>query len=281
MRLTVLQILSVDRLFDLGDVSEYLIVLNGGDNGALRAELENCLHGVVSAELRTRLRVLDRAHIPRGGDGAGWHGQQALKLALADVVRTDTYLMLDGKNHFVRRSGIADFYRDGRPTTVWTATSEYWSKYVRASLEALGVHSEEQAARMMPTTTPYLMLTGEVRSLTDRLEGAARVPLKQAMGRTVWGTEFFLYYAHLVAEGKTDLYVDAPSTVATLFTSWPQDPATVLDVIDRAARGAVPMFGLHRKRLPQLDDEQRRAIDRLWHQELLKPWEGAAWFLQE
>ncbi|CAM3940493.1 hypothetical protein E4A47_05800 [Micrococcus flavus] len=193
-RLTALQALSVDRLFELDELEEYLIVLNGRDNSDLRVTLAGLLYGAVSAELWDRIRFLVPADVPRGGDGQGWHGQQALKLGLADLVRTDTYLMLDGKNHFVRPAGVADFYETGRPKTVWSDTSPYWDKYVRASLDAFDVLTDENARRMMPTTTPYLFISEEVRRTIDGLESKYGIPLKSAMGKTKWGTEFFLYW---------------------------------------------------------------------------------------
>jgi hypothetical protein len=40
------------------------------------------------------------------------------------------------------------------------------------------------------------------------------------------------------------------------------------------------MFGLHRRRLPRLSDEQRDSIVALWRTELLAADEEATWFLE-
>ena len=40
------------------------------------------------------------------------------------------------------------------------------------------------------------------------------------------------------------------------------------------------MFGLHRRRLPQLSDVQRSLIFGLWGTELLTSDEDAAWFME-
>ncbi|WP_229667411.1 hypothetical protein, partial [Micrococcus flavus] len=107
------------------------------------------------------------------------------------------------------------------------------------------------------------------------LETPTRTPLPMLI------CEGPLYYAHLVAEDKLGLYVDAPSPVRTLFTSWPQDPAAVLRMIAEATSGEVVMFGLHRNRLSQLTEEQRNAVTSMWHQDLLKPWEQGDWFMEQ
>lgn len=279
MRLSVLQALSIDRLFDLSGLDEYVIVLNGADNAALKREMLNHLEGRISQTLRSKMRFIAPKDLPRGGDGSGWHGQQAIKLGLADAVATDTYLLLDAKNHFVRPASITDFFHEGKPATVFSETQPNWETYVRASLEALDVYSEDQAARMMPTTTPYLMLTDEVRELIDKLERKYDKPLLQAMRSTVWGTEFFLYYAHLVSTGKPIPYTHAPAITHTLFTTWPQDPAVVMSIIEGTSAKNVPMFGLHRNRLPQLTEDQRTAISEMWGRYLLADWEDPGWFM--
>lgn len=279
LRLTILQALSIDRLFNLDEVSEYVVVLNGSDNGALGREFKRHLDGRVSERLRARLRVVPAPQLPKTGDGLGWYGQQVVKLALADIVSTDTYLMLDAKNHFVRPSSIGDFFYDGLPSTVFSSTPPNWEKYVRASLEALDVYTDARAARMMPTTTPYVMITREVASLVDRIEAKYGRPLAQAIHETGGATEFFLYYAHLVSTHDEIPYSDRPSTSRTLFTSWPQDPAMVLSIIADTIAKDVPTFGLHRRRLPQLTDEQKDAIREMWRRHLLADWEDADWFM--
>lgn len=279
LRLTVLQALSIDRLFNMDDLAEYIVVLNGADNDALRAEFTEHLSGIVSDEFMKRLRMITPKDLPRGGDGSGWHGQQVVKLALADAVKTETYLMLDGKNHFVRPSSIGDFYHDGLPITQVTPTSASWDKYVRASLEAMDALTDERVAQMMPTTTPYLMIVEEVSKMIARLEAKHSEQLPRAIRKTVWGTEFFLYYAHMVSSHEIIPYADRPSPTRTLFTAWPQDPGKVMEIINDTTAKDVPMFGLHRKRLPQLNDEQKAAIRELWGRHLLKEWEDADWFM--
>lgn len=281
LRLTVLQALSIDRLLDLGGVEEYLVVLNGADDDALEAAFRRHLAGRVSAEFLGKLRFLRRSDMPRGGDGTGWYGQQIIKLALAEAVTTDTYLMLDGKNHFIRPAHIGEFFDGDKPITQFTDTSAAWDKYVRASLVTMDALTDERVARMMPTTTPYLMLTDEVRATTQRVESKYGLPLPSAIRKTGWGTEFFLYYAHLTSTYEDIPYAHGPSLTRTLFASWPQDPQKCLEIIGSATKDDVPMFGLHRKRLPQLTEPQAEAIVALWRRHLLNDWEDAGWFLAE
>lgn len=281
LRLTVLQALSIDRLFSLDGVSEYVVVANDIESEQVRSELENHLHRRLSRELWGKLRIIERSDLPRGGSGQGWHGQQVVKLALADYVSSGHYLMFDAKNHFVRKSSVDDFFHAGKPKTVFTKTSATWDKYVRSSLEAMDGLTEERASRMMPTTTPYLMIANEVQRLIWRLETKYELPLDDAIRKTGWATEFFLYYAHLVTSYEEIPYANQPPMTRTLFTSWPQEHWRVLEKIAEAASGVVPMFGLHRNRLPQLSRAHQAAIVDMWRScDLLKQWEDAYWFLE-
>lgn len=269
-RMVVLQALSIDRLLDLSGVREYLIVANSPE---LKPEIQRLLSRVLSAELRSRLRIMEPADLGQAGtETMVWRGQQVLKLALASAVKTGYYLMLDAKNHFIRPTALGEFFAaDAQPITQIGPISAYWQTYLDASLDALGV--VDRPAVMMPSITPYLFITAEVRELVERLEKRYEAPLALAMTRTKRATEFLLYYAHLIDKGDLP-YVDAPPLCTTLFTVWP--PADrVLEFVgqDRA------MFGLHRTRIPQLTAEQRAAVTAMWRRHLLADWEDAGWFL--
>lgn len=279
LRLTVLQALSIDRLFELDGLAEFVIVANGSDNAAWEADFRRHVDGRISDELQSKLRILTPSDIPRGGNGSGWYGQQVIKLALADIMTTGTYLMLDGKNHFIRPSSVGDFFRDGVPLTVFSPTPQRWEKYLRASLEALDAYTDERMQTMMPTTTPYLMQAKDAAGTMDRLEAKFDMPFDKAIRETHGATEFFLYFAFLLSTHKDIPYASGPSPTRTLYTSWPEAHSVALEMIEEAGERNVPMFGLHRNRLPQLSSIQSEAIKELWSRHLLKDWEDADWFL--
>ena len=279
LRLTLLQALSVDRLLDLDGLAEYIIVANGADNAMWELDFRRHLHGRISDELKSKLRIITPAEIPRGGNGSGWYGQQVIKLALSDIVKTDSYLMLDGKNHFIRPCSIQEFFQNGIPLSVLSDTPARWDKYLRASLEALDVFTDGRMAKMMPTTTPYLMRAKDAKGTIGRLEAKYEMPFDKAIRETHGATEFFLYYAYLLSSYEDVPYAFGPSPTRTLFTSWPEKHAVVLELIQEACDANVPMFGLHRNRLPQLSSIQRDAIKDLWRRHLLREWEDADWFL--
>jgi Family of unknown function (DUF6492) len=282
MRLTVLQALSLDRLFPTEEIAEYILVLNDPDPVELEGELRDHLTGRISEALMSKTRFLPAVEVAALAPMRAWRSQQVLKLELASQVATEHYLLLDAKNHFVRPTTTAEFWHGERIRT-YVKDRPQWRQWVLDSFEALGVTpTEDQLARPWPTTTPYLMITGEVRALLKRIESQHGAPFSTVFPDLGSATEFFLYYAHMIDVYADDPpYTAAPPIVAALFRKWPQDSVAVMEVLDDATGGDIPVFGLHRLRVPALTPSQREAIESLWRAHLLSADDDPAWFLGE
>lgn len=279
-RLNVLQVLSVERLFDHSGIGTYFIILNGVDNKSLREFFSKELRGRVSPELEAKMVFREANDVLGGHEGIGRRNQQLLKLMIAREVTSETYLLLDAKNHFIRHSSRADFFHSGMIKTVRSKPSPALFEYAVASLQVFGA-APQLVENALPTITPYVMVTSEVLDLIRRIEKQFNKSFLESFDEDLRSTtEFFLYYSHLVTNGRPLSYVAAPPLVTTLFTQWPQDPAVVMRLITDAERSTRPLFGLHRLRLPQLTAEQSDAIARLWRIGLLESQEDEAWFLE-
>jgi len=280
MRLTVLQALSLDRLFPTEEIAEYILVLNDPDPVELESVLRHHLRGRISDALLNKTLFLPASEIATLAPMRAWRAQQVLKLELARRVVTDHYLLLDAKNHFVRPTTTTDFWHGGRIRT-YVKDRPQWRQWVLDSFEALGVTpTEDQVARPWPTTTPYLMITAEVRALLKRIESLHGEPFGAVFPDLGSATEFFLYYAHMIDVYADDPpYTATPPIVAALFRKWPQDPVAVMKVLDDTTEENIPVFGLHRLRVATLTPSQREAIESLWRAHLLSADDDPAWFL--
>jgi hypothetical protein len=279
-RLSVLQALSVDRLFELNDLAEYLVIVNDPRTEQWERLLRDELERRIGARLWARTRFIHAEELAAVAEMRGWKSQQVIKLEVARQVGTDHYLLLDAKNHFIRPATLGDFWQDGRIVTHVKARPQ-WRSWVQAAFDALGAEpSEHHLAEPYPTTTPYLLITAEVRALLARIE-ERHGALAEVFADMGSATEFFLYYAHLVDRYGDDMpYVGAEPRVRALFRRWPQDPRQVETVLSEAVAEDVPVLGIHRERLPQLSSDQRRQIEHIWRRHLLRPHEDADWFLR-
>lgn len=274
-RICVLQGLSIDRLYDLDALTEYTIILNGEDNNSLRKSFERDLLPRISQKLKDKLVFLEWKDLLHDAPKVGYYDQQALKLSLGNYYETDVFLMLDAKNHFTRPTGPNDFLADGKPAMPLIETTEYWQKWVNKSLEAMDNKTADPSV-MMPSITPYLMYTEEVKATLEHLLEKYDPQLTLAM-KASGGTEFIMYYAHIQPR-LGDLYTDAEQPVRTLFTILPKEQEVALAYINEVKEKSIPMFGLHRNRFSQLTVAQTRAIRALWRKHLLGPWEDGGWF---
>ncbi|WJY90198.1 hypothetical protein CCONF_08415 [Corynebacterium confusum] len=283
-RLAILQALSIDRLFEKSGLCEYTVIANGSDDEALREQFLNALGNVVSSEFKSLVRVKTFSEILPGIDKTGYYDQQAIKLAISRYYKerfgeeAPNYLMLDSKNHFVRPSSVEDFFHAGRPVTARVAISPYWKKYVERSRLAVEIPESFFDNLMTPSITPCVFFTDVAVELVDFLEKKYETHLLRALSQS-GGTEFLLYVAWLEKQDQLGLYHRSALPVRTLFTQHPDSDSGVEKMLDELVEKGIPLFGLHRNRLPKLSEEHRQRISDIWGRSLLAPWEDSNWFL--
>jgi hypothetical protein len=209
------------------------------------------------------LRPADICTLPRA---VGWRSQQVLKLAVAEQVGTDQYVVLDAKNHAVAPLRAEYFTAaDGRARV--TAYG-YRDHPLRPALEHvlgyLGLDPAPYVDRFTATVTPFVLDTAAVREMmADLQRRAGREFAREFIARDL--TEFFLYAGWRVAQGRSlDEIFDLDQRPCP--TVWPKgaNPAGVRAAIARAAEQGTPLFAVHRRALAVLDAESRRLLAEFW-----------------
>lgn len=195
-----------------------------------------------------RVRVLRRADFT-SSTSLGWWIQQLLKLAIAREVQSNTYLVLDAKNHFIRPVDERVLFSDsGKLKSFRVIGHGNLDRYLINAMHYFRVNKTESET-VMPTTTPYLLSTDVVVNMmreVERREGtrfdSAFLSWKQPM------TEFSMYYAFL--RSKLDLQDNIycfgqPHAVATS-GNWPSTYQDLAVLKRRVQAQSVYAFGLHR-----------------------------------
>lgn len=145
--------------------------------------------------LKARLRI--------GGPAHGWHVQQLVKLAAADVVGSDVYLTLDADVICVRSTRYGDLVRDGR--AVAQLTPPHHPEWNDAAEEILRL---PRSGRQHGVTPAVLTREG-VRSLQRHLEHVSGEPWRRHLLRRLPWTEYSLYGTFLEGVGRwEELHVD-------------------------------------------------------------------------
>lgn len=265
VRLLELQLLSIDKMFEHDVISGVVITLNGKDNDALAERVRVFLNEEVSHALAQKVRVA-RADNFFTASADGWRDQQYLKLYTVAGSTADWVIVLDSKNHFIKKTNCSDFFDGDRAKTYFGAPSGQLMAWLTASKAVYGIDVDDR--RAMPTVTPYLMRPDLVRLMLGSLRVDRDIDNREnvfASPKLAGVSEFFLYYAFLEhVSCIDDYYVAAERMCETLYTVWPQNHEIVERYLRELKAGTYHMFGLHRKRLPQLSEAEKKMISELW-----------------
>lgn len=217
-------------------------------------------------------------------DGADpYIAQQALKLSVATLTDKAHYLILDAKNHFIRKLRREDLFNEsGKPISHLQIHGGYLKTCLKESCSYFDVDVDLDKA-VLPTVTPYLMVTPLVKDLLQEVE--------KREGKGVYGlisendkiTEFLLYFAYVSYRGGIKRFYSLEAKpYATLFTRWPESEADIKRVLESTKRDNVWMFSVHSKRFSQLKVNEIDFIASLWVERgLFESEDGAKIFIEK
>jgi hypothetical protein len=261
-----LQARSLRRFFEQSDAGRIFVLIN---EDAPESTASRVLREVIPeyGSLAERVKLVSSSELMHPHPGvAGWRSQQSLKLLVSTLVTTPCYLLLDAKNHFIRRVGMANFSdpATNRLRSYKVKEEGYLRPFLLNSLAYFGVAPQDFN---LPATTPYVMSTETVRGLLAHVEQKEGMPFDEflhGVGRNM--TEFYLYYAFILKTFGTvqKLYSFGPRNAASLFTMWPRTAEHLENVFARTEDKNTLAFGLHKNRLPQLDPRACSRIALLW-----------------
>lgn len=220
--LLVLQARSMALYLEPSFVGSIFLII---DRNSTRDFVEHLMTDVIPEyrHLRGKVRLIHFADITpsdRGSVGEqGWFRQQALKLLAARHVESKRYVMLDGKNHFIRPVQYADFIApDGRIKAtkghpegliyLFNRTMKYWE-----------VDPEEALRHTITAAAPYVADTKTVRDMLthiEKTEGKTFYLWFLPQNGMIRYTENYLIQGYLMSKGfdLDSVYVDRPPMVA-------------------------------------------------------------------
>jgi Family of unknown function (DUF6492) len=193
----------------LQDVKDFFVVVTAQERADIQAILKHTY-----PEFPWRIIAEDtlvHATIPNG-----WAKQQTAKLAIAQHVETDHYLIIDDDTFLTRPFGMTELLHNGR--AIMNKTEIDFPFFFLWSAQVLGVDFDKvvQAAPFHMAITPEIFVTSVVRDLVNTLEKRhGTFPAWQRYLADHKFTEYCLYWIYLLDRGETDLYyataADAPS----------------------------------------------------------------------
>lgn len=264
MPLLHLQMKSLTLFCSAEDFGRYVIIVNEPAPLArdLRDEIENWSSG---SWLHDKLVVMVSNEVfPFNNSVRGWRRQQAIKLSVTDFCGSSHALILDAKNHLIRRFDKGRLFDEhGRVlTTNMRIKNGDQREWLSDSLARLNVGNgiNLDSFSSPPTTTPYLLSIEEAQCLKDEV----------VMSGETWGdffrrirgreTEFFLYAAwiykkygsfdrHFFTEPRGRIYN------VTLFGRYPSSPDQIESFLKKLPDESIQFMGFHRARMEHVMSE--------------------------
>lgn len=244
-----------------------IIVVDNFAGGAPPAWVQMLLESY--GRLAPLVRIIAAGDVtPHPGNVDGWWHQQALKLAVADKVTADRYVVLDAKTHLIAplllsfletADGRARINRYGLDKHPLRPKLEKVCEYV-------GIDAQESLEHgLVRTSTPFTMFTAVASSVATHIGRREGVCLSEAMARQGI-TEFFTYGAMLKASGALhELYDFAQPWCQAIWVWVAKDPVELTAALARAHLDTSgPFFSAHRGALPLLTDGSRRELALFW-----------------
>jgi len=267
LNLIRLQARSIARFVDPALIDRYIIIVNHAASDPVHAQTREAVLAEMQGFKKPVLFMTQTDLIRPAKDEEGWRSQQVLKLMIARKLEGEAYILLDAKNHFVRPVGYSCFFPEGRAITRSYKPAPALQKFFDRTAAYYGLDPKMVAGDAMPATTPYILYTDWVRDLIDDIETHERCSLADFMLiKNTLVTEFFLYYCFMRAKNLpvADRYIIKKRMVVSLFTRYPEDEETTNRLIESVRDENIKVFGLHRRRIAQLTENQRRMISSLW-----------------
>ncbi|WP_286829333.1 MULTISPECIES: DUF6492 family protein [Kordiimonas] len=284
LRLLKLQARSMARYLDPALVGTIFVIVNDPH----QAWVSRFIHHHTLPEygpLGPQVKIVKRDELWRGGrHGVGWQSQQVCKLLVARLSQADAYMILDAKNHFIRKvSGQAIRSADLRWRSHLNLMAPKFRRQFSTACQLFGVEADHDNP-CMPTTTPFIADRQLVVDMLAAVEARSGKPFErffmEAKGRF---TEFSLYSAyHLSVRGDFDItYERRNCPTATLFRGARARPDRAGEVLGRLQADAdVYCMGVHRAVLQEKDVDIIPEVLKVWQQfGLVEGIDEAAYFM--
>lgn len=267
--LAVLQARSIVRYFNHDDIATIRVIVN------------DTVHpkGLLDAygPLAPKVRFHEAGRVTRY-DLQPFEGpatQQVLKMRAAALVETDTHILLDGKNLFVRPTGLSDFVRDGKlrmlPKPALAKPSPELMGCFQINMDIVGVEGTGWQDMSLPMITPFIIHTATMRDLLVHIEARHGKPFEEVFLRDHHPSsvyEFILYNAYLIKTGRyDDLYWRGEHFVAGLWPSQRERNTSAREWMDVFRDPECKVMALHRKYLKDVEPFERHLIAEFLYRE--------------
>lgn len=269
MRMLKMQARSIRLHADGHFINKIFVIFNDRNfpdfQDKFRAEIEH-----EYGEFANRLVLVDGwSNLKKSRGKGGWVRQQVLKWQAARFIESSHFMILDSKNHFIKRfSAEHAFAQDGRMLISRYPLNKAFTRKFLNACALFGAHpTDADFDQAMPQSTPYIASKQLVEEMMDEMEGLLGVDFETAFVKKGPFTEFYLYYAYILSkEGLFDRwYYQARQINVTFWNHAVETPDSFGLKMKRLNKPNVCSMGVHRRYIKNAPQEFMGGIKALWH----------------
>jgi hypothetical protein len=216
--------------------------------------------------LRSKVRITNRDNIIPNDKKSDWRNQQLCKLLLAKTIKAPYYIILDGKNHFIKPVKKDHFFTPqehkpklflGNPGKM-IGCFDYCLNYFgisKSSLQLSSPYSVDDPDFQFCTTTPFILKTDIVLEMVSYMEFLEKMDFSQLFEHHKEGTEFYFYISYLILKQYISQYHLQKKIHVTLWPDLDKEWNQIESIEQVINQEDCPIFGLHRRALLKMEKD--------------------------
>lgn len=220
--------------------------------------------------LFSKVNIIYRDNIFDKDKKSSWRNQQYFKLYISNYVESKYYVILDGKNHFIRKVNLNDFIKNDKPK-LYLKNPGKMIKYYKNCLKYFKIkdpfeykynNSNSIGNRILLTTTPYIFITKQVKNMINHIESKEKESFYNFFMKKTSITEFYLYSTYLIFSNNIDKHemVQLDNFVVTIFHNPNVDGNKYNNKKHAITDPKVKVFGLHRMAVENMDNNYKNNL---------------------
>ena len=221
-------------------------------------------------DIRDKIKLLSLSDINiNDNERSTWFSQQRVKIEISKFIKSQYYVVLDSKTHFIDKIDNNFFFSNGKPLLYFNRINSEMLTYYTNCFNYFGISCPNEIKqpefKKIQTITPFLFITNECVNLINYIEQKEQIPFGDFFIHQQKYTEFFLYYAFLSFKKKRGLYsymahkhqpiivIGRQNPVEHSYNSW-EHKLSILHKFN------ISVFSLHRKSIGILDEHYKQSL---------------------
>lgn len=228
--------------------------------------------------LRPKVCIIYRDTIMKQceNEKSNWRNQQYFKLYISKYIESEYYVVLDGKNHFIRDINLNDFISNDKPKLFLNNPGEMINYYNNClfyfnidnpfTYKYDDISKKPIGNNILLTTTPFIFIKKQVSNLINFIENKEKKTFYDFFMKNISITEFYLYSTYLIFSNNIDKHamVQRNNYSITIFNNPNLDFNKFEHKKVAITDPKVKVFGLHRESVKNMDDDYKQNLLNLY-----------------